>query len=80
MFTVRGIYDGNTVLVDQRFIPVKERYEVAVTFLKPVKQTAVSEAEETAEKQTGYQRLLKYKKTLHRHIDYKKELAEARDE
>ena len=32
------------------------------------------------ERQAAYQRLLRYKGTLHRHIDYKKELAEYRDE
>lgn len=68
MFTVKGFYDGNTVRVDQRLIPVKEQYEVTVTFLKPVKQTSVSAVEEDTERQTGYHRLLKYKKTLHRHI------------
>jgi hypothetical protein len=33
-----------------------------------------------AKKRAAYQRLLKYKGTLHRGIDYKKELAEWRDE
>ncbi|GHU22833.1 hypothetical protein FACS1894172_07930 [Spirochaetia bacterium] len=32
------------------------------------------------ESQVAYQRLLKYSGTLHRHVDYKKERAESRDE
>jgi hypothetical protein len=36
-------------------------------------------AEKTNEP-TGYKRLLKYRGTLKRHVDVKKELAEARDE
>ena len=39
-----------------------------------------SDEEDLAERQAAYQRLLKYKGKLHRHIDYKQELAEYRDE
>jgi hypothetical protein len=39
-----------------------------------------NEGKDLAEKQAAYQRLLKYSGTLHRHVDYKKERAESRDE
>jgi hypothetical protein len=45
-------------------------------------KTAQSRAAPTARTRepAGYQRLLKYRGTLNRHIDIKKELSEARDE
>jgi hypothetical protein len=88
MFAVEGIFDGTAVQLDTAELPVRERCRVVVTFLNPAGQkktvaeaSAVSDDEKVlAESQAAYQRLLKYKGTLHRHIDWKKELAEYRDE
>jgi hypothetical protein len=35
MFAVKGIYDGNAVMIDKASAP-KERYAVVVTFLEPL--------------------------------------------
>jgi DNA helicase IV len=47
---------------------------------RAVAHDVLNEETDLAERQAAYQRLLKYKGTLHRRIDYKKELAEYRDE
>lgn len=39
MYAVKAIYDGKTFKPIQP-IPVKERYEVVITFLEPVTETA----------------------------------------
>ncbi|GHV17453.1 hypothetical protein AGMMS49938_18230 [Fibrobacterales bacterium] len=36
MFAVQGVYDGDSVL-PQEAIPVRESYEVVITFLRPKK-------------------------------------------
>jgi hypothetical protein len=41
---------------------------------------AIHEDYQAEQRQRGYQRLLKYKGTLGRHVDYKEELAKAREE
>ena len=35
MFAVKGVYDGNSVIVKEP-IPVRERYEVIVTFVESI--------------------------------------------
>jgi hypothetical protein len=80
MFAIEGVYDGNAVQVNPEAIPVKEAYEVVVTFIKPRSQSLNKPVSNDDERLEAYQKLMKYKGTLHRHIDYKKELAEARDE
>jgi hypothetical protein len=35
MFAVKGFYDGETITLKE-LIPVKEKYEVIITFLNPV--------------------------------------------
>jgi len=82
MFAVKGIYSGgNTVLLEQTAIPVEGQCEVIVTFLNPAKQAETNaEADDLARRQAGFQKLMKYSKTLKREIDYKKELLEALDE
>jgi hypothetical protein len=35
MFAVKGFYDGETIKVKE-LIPVKEKYDVIITFLNPV--------------------------------------------
>jgi hypothetical protein len=42
MFTMKGIYDGNTITIDKTLAP-KERYDVVVTFLEPLEAAPVSE-------------------------------------
>ncbi|MDR3200789.1 MAG: hypothetical protein LBT68_04960 [Spirochaetales bacterium] len=80
MFAIEGAYDGNAVQVNPEAIPIKEAYEVIVTFIKPRSQSLNNPPSNDDERLEAYQKLLKYKGTLHRRIDYKKELAEARDE
>ena len=38
MYAVRAIYEGNYFKLEEP-IPIKERYEVVITFTRPVKQT-----------------------------------------
>jgi len=38
MFAVQGIYDGGTVTINEP-VPVDKKYDVVVTFIKPVDQT-----------------------------------------
>jgi hypothetical protein len=82
MFAVKGIYSGgNTVRLEQTAIPVEGQCEVIVTFLNPEKQAETNtEAYDLAKRQAGFQKLMKYHKTLRADFDYQKELAEARDE
>lgn len=84
MIAVKGIYQGgDTVKVDASSISVHEPYEVVVAFLNPVQQS--DNSGETAKKkqskrQEAYQQFLRYRGTLPADFDYKKELAEYRDE
>jgi hypothetical protein len=82
MFAVKGIYNGgDTVRLEQMEIPIEGQYEVIVTFVKAAKQAETNaEADDLARRQAGFQKLMKYSKTLKRDIDYKKELLEAMDE
>ena len=38
MYAVRAIYDGNHFKLEEQ-IPIKEKYEVVITFTKPIKKT-----------------------------------------
>jgi hypothetical protein len=84
MFAVKGIYTSAKTVELESPAPVNEDYEVIVTFVSPTQRTATSHTlqnqNDLAESQAAYQSLLKFKGTLNRHIDYKKELAEYRDE
>jgi hypothetical protein len=82
MFAVKGIYSGgDTVRLEQTLIPVEGQCEVIVTFLNQEKQAETdAEAEDLARRKAGFQKLMKYHKTLRADFDYQKELAEARDE
>jgi hypothetical protein len=82
MFAVKGIYNGgDTVHLEQTEISVEGQYEVIVTFVKAAKQVETNaEAEDLARQQAGFQKLMKYSKTLKRDIDCKKERLEALDE
>jgi hypothetical protein len=84
MVAVRGIYQGgDTVKLDASSVSVHEPYEVVVAFLNPLQQP--DNAGETAEeklvrRQKAFQHFMQYKGTLPVDFDYKKELAEYRDE
>jgi hypothetical protein len=82
MVAVKGFYSGgDTVRIEPMEIPVEGQCEVIVTFLNPVKQVETNaEADDLARRQAGFQKLMKYHKTLRADFDYQKELAEARDE
>jgi hypothetical protein len=75
MFAVKGIYTSAKTVELESPAPVNEDYEVIVTFVSPTQRT-----EKDQERQAAFQRLLKFSGTLDGHIDYKKELAESRDE
>ena len=84
MIAVRGIYQGgDTVKLDISSVPVHEPYEVVVEFLNPLRQSEES-GEEADEKQArrekAFQRFMQYRGILPADFDYKKELAEYRDE
>ena len=38
MFAVQGIYDDGTVTINEP-VPINKKYDVVVTFIKPVEQT-----------------------------------------
>jgi hypothetical protein len=83
MFAVKGIYTGEKTVQLENPAPVNEDYEVIVTFVSPTQRAETSyalETEKDQERQAAFQRLLKFSGTLDGHIDYKKELAEYRDE
>jgi hypothetical protein len=84
MVAVRGIYQGgDTVKLDAMPEPVQEPYEVVVAFLKPAQQTEDSgetAEEKHAKRQKAFQRFMQYRGTLSADFDYKKELAEYRNE
>ena len=84
MISVRGIYQGgDTVKLDISSVPVHGPYEVVVEFLNPLQQPEeLSEKadEKQARRQKAFQRFMQYRGTLPADFDYKKELAEYRDE
>ena len=82
MLAAKGVYTGERTVQLENAAPVSEGYEVIVTFVNPPAQTQTNKTanDEQDSAEAAYQRLLKYKGTLRRHIDYKKELAEYREE
>ena len=84
MITVRGIYQGgDTVKLDISSVPVHEPYEVEVEFLNPIQQPEEPDEkaeEKQARRQKAFERFMRYRGTLPADFDYKKELAEYRDE
>ena len=84
MIAVRGIYQGgDTVKLDISSVPVQEPYEVVVEFLNPLQQSEESgekPEEKKARRQKAFGRFMQYRGTLPADFDYKKELAEYRDE
>jgi hypothetical protein len=85
LLTFQGFFDKGQFIPSEP-VQVPEHKKVIVTVLEEsssvddAASSIRSEEKDLAERQAAYQRLLKYKGTLHRHIDYKKELAEYRDE
>jgi len=88
MFAVKGIYAKEAGIIQpvREEIPVKEDYEVIITFVKPAYQqeddakVEVSDQVADKERREGYEHFMKYAGTVHRHIDYKEELMEYLDE
>jgi len=87
MLSVKGLYSGgDTVTIDRQAVTFEGRYEVIVTFLHPVQEHPVQAAEAAADmdedtrRRASFERLLKYAGRLPADFDYKKELAQWRDE
>ena len=84
MVAVKGIYHGgDTVKLFVPPEPVNEPYEVVVAFLNPLSQkhdSSQTAQNNTAERQKAYQNFMQYRGILPADFDYKKELAESRDE
>jgi hypothetical protein len=84
MVAVKGIYEGgNTVKIDDSEFTVAEPCEVVITFLQNAKKAGdkrLEEEKELEKKRKAFASLMKYHKTLRADFDYKKELAEWRDE
>jgi hypothetical protein len=86
MVAVKGVYNGgDMVKIDAGSVSsIHEPYEVVVAFLHPVKNGQGYDAE-TAEqvpdkRKAGFQAFMKYKGSLPADFDYRKELADYRDE
>jgi hypothetical protein len=96
MFAVKGFYDGNAVQLNTAALPTKEKYSVVVTFLHPAQQpeadaggsAALSPAttDDAVEKKRreAFEEFMALTMALKQPVppdfDYKKELAEYRDE
>ena len=84
MVAVRGIYQGgDTVKLDALTVPVNEPYEVIVAFLNPVQQPESPDElakENHSGRQEAFERFMQYRGTLPADFDYKKELANSRNE
>jgi len=80
MIAVKGLYlGGDTIKLESSTIPVNEPYEVIVAFLNPA-QYPENPDEKRAKRQKGFQYFMSYRGILPADFDYKKELAEYRDE
>jgi hypothetical protein len=80
MQTVTAVVDSNRL---EPFVPLPDEFQnqnVEITIRLVVNRENESAAAEKCARLEGLQQLLKYRGTLHRRIDCKKELAEARDE
>ena len=84
MVAVKGIYQGgDTVKLNTPSVPVTGPYEVVVAFLNPLHQNENSDQTmnvNSDRRQEAFQYFMQYKGTLSGDFDYKKELAEYRDE
>ncbi|MDR2468083.1 MAG: hypothetical protein LBD22_03890 [Spirochaetaceae bacterium] len=83
MYAVNGYYmGGDTVKIERNDFPVSAPYKVVVTFIEPASADAgkVRAGEELAKSREAFARLSKYHKSLPADFDYKKELAEYREE
>ena len=70
-------------LLNASSVPVHEPYEVVVAFLNPVQQPETSDEkaeEKRAKRQEAFQSFMQYRGMLPADFDYKKELADYRDE
>jgi hypothetical protein len=84
---VKGVYNGgDMVKIDAGSVSsIHEPYEVVVAFLHPVKKTGQGYDDEAAKqvpdkRKAGFQAFMKYKGSLPADFDYRKELADYRDE
>jgi hypothetical protein len=83
MYAVNGYYTGgDTVKIERNDFSVSVPYKVVVTFIEPVSTSegAPRAGEELAKSREAFARLSKYHKSLPADFDYKKELAEYREE
>ena len=83
MVAVKGIYQGgDTVKLNDSFVPVHGPYEVVVAFLNPLhKPEDLKTADEKrTRRQEAFERFMQYRGTPPPDFDYKKELTEYRDE
>jgi hypothetical protein len=86
MVAVKGVYNGgDMVKIDAGSVSfIHEPYEVVVAFLNPVKAGQVYDggAEEQVpdKRKAGFQTFMNYKGRLPADFDYRKELADYRDE
>jgi len=79
MFAVKGVYDGNSVIVDEP-IPVKERYDVIVTFIESVGYEKKAK-DDNSDRKKAFDFLINFpKKELPKDFNYKQELANALEE
>jgi hypothetical protein len=86
MIAVKGLYKGgDTVKIDTSSLAnMHEPYEVLVTFLHPAEappEYAANEANQTSNKRSaGFQTFMEYQGRLSPDFDYRKELADYREE
>jgi hypothetical protein len=82
MVAVKGIYQGgDTIKLDAFSVPIHEPYEVIVSFINPLKPKESNQTTEAINKRDkAFQNFMQYRGTLPADFDYRKELAEYRDE
>jgi hypothetical protein len=86
MIAVKGLYQGgDMVKIDTSFLSdMHVPYEVVVTFLRPAEtpqEYADNEANQASDKRhAGFQAFMEYKGRLPSDFDYRKELADYREE
>jgi hypothetical protein len=83
MYAVNGYYTGgDTVRIERTDFSVSVPYKVMVTFIEPASTGEGSDraGEELEKSRAAFARLSKYHKSLSADFDYKKELAEYREE
>jgi hypothetical protein len=86
MVAVKGLYNGgDTVKINAGSLSfIHEPYEVVVAFLRPVKTSRNYDGgamEQTPDKRkAGFQTFMNYKGILPADLDYRKKLADYRDE